>query len=445
MKLRLSVGLFALSMLHASLSSAQLSEGEKKAAARAAYSEGVSLQDKGNPGEALARFEAAQKLFDAPTHLLHIAECQALTGKLVEAVETYETLARKSYGADSPEVFRLAQSRGNAELEQLRPRVPTMRILVKPEPQTMPNLQIAINDKQLPAELVGIARPVNPGTYRMSASATGWGTPAPTDVEVHEKDASTVTLTLQKGVVAAVAPVPAGGTAPAATDSPTNPTPAPYDQGAKPTPAGPSALGLLVGVRPVLLVPAGNVTNSEKFKTLASTGGGVGVDLLGRVARVFLVGGTLEFASLGPGNPDTSGISSKESLDITNTSVYVGVLGGLIPNVDRVSFVGDIGVGMRFFNHVVKGPGISEDRSFNGLEFGLNAGLSVPVGPFRIMPKVGLAFGSFTSKACAEVTANCAESATDITNTGSHVFLNAALGLYYNLDFGKKPKTTAAL
>ena len=38
-------------------------------------------------GEALRRFEAAQSLFDAPTHLLHIAECQALTGKLVEAQE----------------------------------------------------------------------------------------------------------------------------------------------------------------------------------------------------------------------------------------------------------------------------------------------------------------------------------------------------------------------
>ena len=44
---------------------AQMSEGERKAAARAAYSEGVELQEKGKPADALARFEAAQKLFDA--------------------------------------------------------------------------------------------------------------------------------------------------------------------------------------------------------------------------------------------------------------------------------------------------------------------------------------------------------------------------------------------
>ena len=48
---------------------AQMSDTEKKAAARAAYQEGVKLQDDGKAGEALARFESAQKLFDAPTHV----------------------------------------------------------------------------------------------------------------------------------------------------------------------------------------------------------------------------------------------------------------------------------------------------------------------------------------------------------------------------------------
>src|SRR5262249_40398378 len=85
MRLRAVFLLFASIALFASRADAQMSEGEKKAAARAAYQEGVQLQDQGKPAEALARFEAAQGLYDAPTHLLHIAECQALTGKLVEA------------------------------------------------------------------------------------------------------------------------------------------------------------------------------------------------------------------------------------------------------------------------------------------------------------------------------------------------------------------------
>ena len=84
---------------------AQMSETEKKAAARAAYQEGVKLQDDGKYAEALARFESAEKLFDAPTHLLHIAECQALTGRLVEASETYELLIHKALPAGSPDAF----------------------------------------------------------------------------------------------------------------------------------------------------------------------------------------------------------------------------------------------------------------------------------------------------------------------------------------------------
>ena len=93
MKLWMRLALVACLLALTTTAAAQMSEGEKKAAARAAYTEGVDLQEKGKPAEALSRFEAAQKLYDAPTHLVRIAECQALTGKWVEASETYETLA----------------------------------------------------------------------------------------------------------------------------------------------------------------------------------------------------------------------------------------------------------------------------------------------------------------------------------------------------------------
>ena len=88
---------------------AQMSETEKKAAARSAYTEGVQLEESGKFAEALARFEAAQKLFDAPTHQLHIVRCQAKTGRLVEASEHYEALTRRSLrpgGRRSPSASR---------------------------------------------------------------------------------------------------------------------------------------------------------------------------------------------------------------------------------------------------------------------------------------------------------------------------------------------------
>jgi hypothetical protein len=433
MKLRVSVALFAFIASCSVFANAQMSEGEKKAAARAAYTEGVSLQDKGNPAEALARFEAAQKLFDAPTHLLHIAECQALTGKLVEASETYETLIRKPLGKDAPDAFVQAQEQGKAELTQLRQRIPTMRVTVKPEPQSLQNLQITVNDKQMPAELVGIARPVNPGAYKISASATGWGTPAPVDTEVKEKEGKNIELVLQQGASGAVVVPPPGAN---------GTTPPPYEQ-AKPKPAAgsPSPTGLLLGVRPGFFVPVGDVVKGTKFSDFASGGVGVGLDVIGRVARLFLVGGTLEFASLGA--PDSRQIPTGTRVEIGTQTYYAGILAGIMPNVDRVTFVADAGVGMRFISQTRTQAitNVKSDVSLNGLELAINAGVSIPAGPIRIVPKAGLAFGQFTDRNCALDAASVGSisGCGDATITSaSHAILNLSLALYYHLDFSKK-------
>ena len=64
---------------------AELSEGERKNLARTLFNEGVKLQESGKAADiptALAKFEAAEKYYPAPTIILHLAECQALTGRL---------------------------------------------------------------------------------------------------------------------------------------------------------------------------------------------------------------------------------------------------------------------------------------------------------------------------------------------------------------------------
>ncbi|MBX3207606.1 MAG: hypothetical protein KF764_21330 [Labilithrix sp.] len=433
MKLRVSVALFALIAFTAVSAGAQMSEGEKKAAARAAYMEGVALQDKGNPADALGRFEAAQKLFDAPTHLLHIAQCQALTGKLVEASETYETLTRKTLEKNAPEVFVQAQEQAKAELTPLRQRIPTMRVTVKPEAQSLQDLQVTINDKQMPGELLGIARPVNPGTYKLTASATGWGTPAPVEVEVKEKEPRSVELVLQQGAGGVV--VADGGG-----------TPAPYEQPKpKPSPESPSSTGLLVGLRPGLFVPVGDVAKGVKFDNYAKAGPGAGLDVIGRVARIFLVGGTLEYASLGAPDPSVFPVGSKA--EVGTHSIYAGVLAGIMPNVDRVTFVADAGAGMRFLSRSLTltsstGEVSTGDETYSGLELAVNAGVSIPAGPLRIVPKAGLAFGQFTDRNCG-VSASTSPTLTGCgTNaevtTASHAILNLAVGVYYHVDFAKK-------
>jgi hypothetical protein len=113
----------------------ELSEAERKAAARSLFQEGVKAQDAGRHAEALVLFSKAQKLYDAPTHLLHIAECQALTGKLVEAAETYETLKRVPLAPGAPDVFVEAKRRAEQDLPALRARIPSLRIDVSPRPE----------------------------------------------------------------------------------------------------------------------------------------------------------------------------------------------------------------------------------------------------------------------------------------------------------------------
>lgn len=412
--------------------SAQMSDTEKKAAARAAYQEGVKLQDDGKFADALVRFESAEKLYDAPTHLLHIAECQALTGRLVEASETYETLSRKTLPAGSPDAFTQAQQQGQAELPALRARIPSLRVTVKPGPQQVQNLQVNVNGVNMPNELLGIARPLNPGTYRFSAQAVGWATAAPIDVPLGEKEQKSVELTLQQvaggGAAVVVAPPPGGQVAPA---------PAPYapnpDKPTKPrSTSGPTSSGLLLGLHGGALIPTGEVLNNIKASDFASAGGGGGVDIYGRLVKMLLLGFTVDYASLGA--PKTvNGVVG--NFDATQSTTYFGVNLGIIPNVDKVSFIGDLGIGSRTATRkLTSTTGTTTEGSLTGLDFALAAGVSIPAGPIRIVPKTSIGIGSFSS-----TKVNGSSSDVPSADRGTHAFIFLGLAAFYSLDFGSKP------
>jgi phage baseplate assembly protein W len=149
-----------------------MSEPERKAAARAAYAEGVELQTAHDCARALPKFEAAQRLFDAPTHQLHIAQCQVESGMLVEAQESYSTLSHLTLAPQAPAAFREAKEKGRAELARLSPRVPTLRVTTSPAATTLENVVVQVNGTRMPAELMGVARPLNPGRYQVKVTAS---------------------------------------------------------------------------------------------------------------------------------------------------------------------------------------------------------------------------------------------------------------------------------
>lgn len=437
--------LLVLALVPARAAHAQMSETERKAAARAAYMEGVQLQDANKPADALAKFEAAEKLYDAPTHLLHIAQCQAAVGKLVEAQETYEVLIHKSLGASPPEAFVSAQKTGEQELPALRQRIPTLRISVKPDPSQLPNLQVLVNNVQVPNELLGIARPVNPGAYKITAAATGWATPGPTEVELRDKDQRPVELTLLRQATA-VTPLPVpppytGNPGAAATVTPpppgATPPPPPTSEAPKPVPTGSSDTGLLLGLHGGLFFPGGTAvppitgTNGSSaavpFDNVAGSGGGVGLDGVFRVGRTVLLGLMFDYASLG--SPKNA------SSDYSASTLYYGALLGLLANPDKVSFYGDVSLGYRKLSVSDAGATGKLDSTLGGFELGLDMGVMIPAGPVRILPKVGINYGQFSSiELCRSNT--CINGSPD--SPGFHTMIFAGLAAYYSLDLGKK-------
>ncbi len=175
----------------------QLSETERKAAARAAFAEGIGMQERNDCAGALPRFETAERLFDAPTHLLHIAQCQAATGRLVEAQESYITLSHVALAPQAPEAFRQAQDAGSKELVKLKPRIPTLRVEVTPTLASFKGVVVQINGTQMPADLVGVARPLNPGRYRVTVTASP-GRTGTSESDLKEGEARSLEVRLSK-------------------------------------------------------------------------------------------------------------------------------------------------------------------------------------------------------------------------------------------------------
>lgn len=420
----------------ASTASAQMSDSERKSAARAAFQEGVALQQQGKVAEALARFQAGEKLYDAPTISLRVAQCQVLLGKLVQGAETYEALVRRNLGPNPTEAFVEAQKQAETELPAVRQRIPTLRVTIKPDASSLSNLHVIENDADVPVELLGIARPINPGVYKLHAVADGWTTTAPVELRVAEKEHKSIELVLvqQTGASATATPTPLppayyptvethNGTGSGTGSSGyTYPTPKPKS----------SSTGLLLGVRGGVLIPFGNDDVGKPLNDAVKAGPLFGVDGYLRLQNL-LLGLNFDVASLGKGSKVDRGTGGIENSNGGSTT-YVGASLGLMANVDKTSFIGNVGLGYRSLT--IKSTltnGAPGTYALSSAELLLDGGISIPAGPIRIVPKFTLAIGDFgTDKTYGST-----------SDDGRFYMVTAlSLGLYYHFDVGKKPPAT---
>jgi hypothetical protein len=456
--------------------SAGVSDGDR-AAARELYIEGVKLQEQGKFEAALERFQRAQSVFSAPTHLLHIAECQAAMGRLVESAETYRTLVRTPLPTGSPAAFTQAQQQGSAELTQVEPRIPTLKLHVKPD--AAQNLSVQIDGQSMSAALVGVARPINPGAHTVSVSSPGFGK-SEQQVTVKEKEQKDLTLTLQSsGVVYGPAPTgtPARPTPPPSqvAPAPIAPAPAPYgapppvgergekDRGEAPAPPvyeGPPAAkkrggttSFMVGPRVGVAIPGGNLASNLSTSDEVGVGPSFGLEGGLRFARIFYVGALLDHAIFSKGSGIDTAIASLPAgtkVSTSGSSNYFGISFAYISNPDGFGFYGEIGGGYRWLalDRSATSPDgsgtVDITQAYRGVDGMIGVGVHLkPAEWLRIVPKITYSVGTFKSgdQSCtASGTANCTgvDTLTDATITASDTHSLVFIGAAGFFDFGRR-------
>jgi len=196
----------------------------ERAGARSAATAGADAFDAGKYQDALDLFLRAESLVHSPVHLSYIGQCHANLGHLVEAHETYIRLSREELPANAREAVKRAVADASEKAKQIEPRLPYLAIKVQ---GLAPGetAEITLNGSAVPAALIGIPAPTNPGEYVVRGTAPGKdsGEVKVTLQEGQRKDA--VVMLVSTGVAPAPAPVPAAASSAPATEA------APHDAG----------------------------------------------------------------------------------------------------------------------------------------------------------------------------------------------------------------------
>jgi hypothetical protein len=197
----------------ASAGSARAQTPEDRAAARALGTEAVQLADAGNCAAAIPKFEAAEKLYHAPTTLERLGECQIKVGHLIAGTENLNRVVHEPLPPNAPQPFVAAQTAAAQLLAAATPRIAKLRVHVDGAPADQ--VAVTVDGARVPSALLDDNRPTDPGEHEVSATAPGF-TKATTRVVLVDGGQQGVTLTLQVDPNARSAAATTGPTAPAA-------------------------------------------------------------------------------------------------------------------------------------------------------------------------------------------------------------------------------------
>lgn len=165
MRRRCSLLALALALLAApGIASAQADDATRSAARTLGYS-GVEAYQAGDYATASDKLEKAYRILQVPSLALWSARALVRLGRLVEASERYRDALRLSPEGGDVDVQKRAQTEAASELEALKPRVPVLIIQLRgAKPR---EVALVIDGVRSTTELIGEARPTNPGEHRV--------------------------------------------------------------------------------------------------------------------------------------------------------------------------------------------------------------------------------------------------------------------------------------
>ncbi|MEO6602596.1 MAG: hypothetical protein ABIQ16_22120 [Polyangiaceae bacterium] len=154
-------------------SSAHAEDAETRTAARDLATQGAQAFEAGHYAEAADFFKRAHELVHAPSIALLEARSWAKLGKLLEAVDIFEQTARFKLSEASPEAYAQAVESAHNEVEEVRKRVPRLKLTLVGGVPSEETPLVTIDDKPTPAALLGVERPINPGLHSIVVRVAG--------------------------------------------------------------------------------------------------------------------------------------------------------------------------------------------------------------------------------------------------------------------------------
>ena len=146
---------------------------QTRTAARDLAVQGVDAFEANDYATALDRFNRAAELISAPSISIMQARSLVKLGRWIEALDRYSNVSSATVAADAPEAFRRAQSDAIKEASELRANMPRLEIQSPAERGEAAALSVKLDGRAVPAALLDVEQPVDPGPHTVQAEADG--------------------------------------------------------------------------------------------------------------------------------------------------------------------------------------------------------------------------------------------------------------------------------